>query len=92
MDISAILVKAADALWQVLLVGLLLGAGLPALFAVGVRALNTGRVVVATGPDGEITKASTAGTTVAAVCFAACILAVAFGIVVLVWGKRLFGA
>jgi hypothetical protein len=30
-----------DSLWQVLLVGLLFGAGLPALFAAGIRALGT---------------------------------------------------
>jgi hypothetical protein len=91
MDISAILIKAAEALWQVLLVGLVLGAGLPALFALGVRALNTGRAVVSAGPDGEVTKPSPGGAAVAAVCFAVCVLAVAFGIVVIVWGKQLFG-
>lgn len=91
MDMSAILIKAAEALWQVLVVGLVLGAGLPALFAIGVKALNTGRVVVTTGPDGEVTKASTAGAVTAAICFALCVLAVAFGIVVIVWGKQLFG-
>ena len=41
-----ILVKAFAALWQVLLVGLLLGVGLPALFALGVRSLNSNRVLV----------------------------------------------
>ena len=46
-----ILVKALGALWQVVAVGLLLGAGLPALFALGIRSLNTGRTVpVADGP------------------------------------------
>lgn len=38
-----ILAKALGALWQVLLVGLLLGAGLPVLFAIGVRSLNRSR-------------------------------------------------
>ena len=36
-----ILTKALGALWQVAAVGLLLGAGLPALFALGVRSLNS---------------------------------------------------
>ena len=32
-----------DSLWQVVLVGLVLGAGLPSLFALGVRSLHAGR-------------------------------------------------
>jgi len=47
--------------------------------------------VLAGGPDGDLTKPSTAGTVGATVCFAVCILAVAFGIVVIIWGKKLFG-
>lgn len=85
-----ILIKSLDALWQVALVGLVLGAGLPALFALGVRSLNTGRLVTAGGTD-ETSTASAAGKAGAAVCFAVCILAVAFGIVVIVYGKQLFG-
>ncbi len=92
MDISAIVVKELQALWQILVVGLVLGVGLPVLFAVGIKSLNSNRtVVMAGGPDGEVTKASTPGAIAAIVCFAACILAVAFGIVVLIWGKQLFG-
>ena len=54
-----ILTKALDALWQVLLVGLLLGVGLPAVFALGVRSLNTSRQLVSVGPAGEeVTKPS----------------------------------
>ena len=92
MDISAIVVKELQALWQILVVGLVLGVGLPTLFALGIKSLNTGRtVVLAGGPDGDVTKPSTAGTVGATVCFAVCILAVAFGIVVIIWGKKLFG-
>jgi len=47
-----ILAKAFDALWQVLLVGLLLGVGLPALFALGVRSLNSNRQLVSVGAAG----------------------------------------
>jgi hypothetical protein len=87
-----ILAKALDALWQVLLVGLLLGVGLPALFALGVRSLNGARHLVSVGPAGEeITKPSTAGIAGAIVCFGLCVLAVLFGIVVIVFGKQLFG-
>ncbi len=42
-------VAALDASWRILLVGLLLGAGLPSLFALGVRALAWG-----TGGEAEI--------------------------------------
>ena len=87
-----ILVKAFAALWQVLLVGLLLGAGLPALFALGVRSLNSNRVLVSVGAAGEeVTKPSAAGRVGAVVCFGVCVLAVLFGILVIVYGKQLFG-
>lgn len=38
---------ALDAVWKVLLVGLVLGAGLPALFSLGVRQQAHGRRVLA---------------------------------------------
>ncbi|MFF4381535.1 hypothetical protein [Kitasatospora sp. NPDC001547] len=71
-----------NALWKIIVVGLLAGAGLPALFAVGVRALNppsrpgkptTGRL--AAGPIGR---------TVAALCFAVVLAAVGWGMAVIV--------
>jgi hypothetical protein len=87
-----ILTKAFEALWQVLLVGLLVGVGLPVLFALGVRSLNSNRHLVSVGATGEeITKPSAAGVAGAAVCFGICVLAVLFGIVVIVYGKQLFG-
>lgn len=43
------LVAALDGAWKVLLAGLLLGSGLPALFAFGIRALAWG-----TGGDAEV--------------------------------------
>ncbi|HEX8487094.1 MAG TPA: hypothetical protein VF642_01005 [Propionibacteriaceae bacterium] len=102
-----ILVKALDSLWQVLAVGLLLGAGLPALFALGLRSLNTGRTVtVGTGSLGagtgggssvhgglgaDTSKPSALGLAGAVVCFGIVVLAVVFGIVVIIFGKQLFG-
>ena len=87
-----ILVKAFGALWQVLLVGLLLGVGLPALFALGVRSLNSNRQLVSVGGAGEeVTKPSAVGLAGAVVCFGVCVLAVLFGILVIVYGKQLFG-
>lgn len=86
-----IITKALGALWQVALVGVIIGAGLPALFALGVRALNTGGTVTAGGPSGSGYRASAGGRTIAYVCFGICVLAVLFGIVVIVYGKQLFG-
>ena len=86
-----ILMKSLEALWQVALAGLVLGAGLPALFALGVRSLESNRVLVANGAEIE-SHPSTAGRVGAVVCFGLTALAVLFGIVVIIWGKQLFGA
>lgn len=89
-----ILTNAFGALWQVLAIGLLLGAGLPALFSLGIRALEVGRVpapagVTTSSTDGTV--ASAGGKARAGICFALCVLAVLFGIVVIIFGKQLFG-
>lgn len=65
-----------DSLWQVLLIGLVLGAGLPALFAVGIRFLTWETV----GKDGSAGKRSVAGTAAAMLCFAGIIAAIVTGI------------
>jgi hypothetical protein len=78
IELSAIL----SSVGQVLLAGLLLGAGLPALFALGMRLLS-----VAEDADGKARVATAAGWT----CFGLCIAAALFGIVVIVFGNRLFG-
>ena len=88
-----IVLKTVNALWQVIVVGLVLGAGLPALFSLGMRSLERGRVpapagVTATSTDGTV--ASAAGKIGAGICFAITILAVLFGIVVIIFGKQLF--
>ncbi len=75
-----------DSLWKVVLVGLLLGAGLPAIFALGLRALAVGETPDdATGTTQlRTTQARTtrpaAATAVAALCFAVVVLAIAAGI------------
>ncbi len=89
-----IFLKAFSALWQVLAVGLLLGAGIPAVFSLGMRSLDTGRVPAPAGAahvstDGTV--ASTSGKIGAGICFGLCVLAVLFGIVVIIFGKQLFG-
>jgi hypothetical protein len=86
VDISEILIHAGEALGHVVLVGLLLGAGLPALFALGVLGLDGGRGAV----GGEAIGPTRPGT-VAGLCFGICVLAVVAGVVVVAYGKQLFG-
>jgi hypothetical protein len=70
----------------------LLGAGLPALFALGVRALYGTEVATAGTPgSSRATTNSRGGRVVAYLCFGVCVAAVVFGIVVIVFGKQLFG-
>ena len=59
-------------LWQILLVGIVLGAGLPALFAVGVRFLTS------TEPDTG--KRGLVGTVGAGLCFGVVLIAIVVGI------------
>jgi len=80
--VSANLGFALDSGWQVLLVALVLGAGLPMVFALGIRALAWG-----TGGEAERTpggRPHAAGRIAAAACFAVVVLAVAVGITVVV--------
>ena len=72
------------AVWEIVVVGLLAGAGLPALFAIGLRALGKpakGHVTVA---DDELVGGSRAGIAIAAVCFAIVLAAVGYGIYIIV--------
>ncbi len=76
------------ALWQVVLVGILLGAGLPALFAVGLRARSMpggGRTTATAGADSEhVYGGNPAGLAVAAVCFAVVLAAIGYGVYLIV--------
>lgn len=82
-------IKILSSLWQVLAVGVLLGAGLPALFSLGMRSLVIGRIA----PDGSLIGDSptTLGRAGAYVCFGLTILAAVGGIIVIVFGKQIFG-
>jgi len=76
------------ALWQILVVGLLAGAGLPALFAVGLRALSLrpgGGAAQAAGDD-HVMGGSPVGTAAAGLCFAVVLAAVGYGIYIIVNG------
>jgi hypothetical protein len=81
------------ALWQVVLVGLLFGAGLPALFAVGLRALSApGNRRTLSVADGQTQTAGAdrvyggnpVGLAVAVVCFAVILAAIGYGIYLIV--------
>ena len=77
---------ALSAAWRVLLAGLILGAGLPTLFALGVRSLAWGGGATASG------KAQPLGTVLGWACFAIVLLGVALGITFIVasgFGKAL---
>jgi len=66
-----------SAVWRIVVVSLLVGAGLPALFAVGIRGLATeGRPATRTPVRG--------GTVLAVVCFALVLAAVGSGIAIIV--------
>ncbi|MFC7431546.1 MULTISPECIES: hypothetical protein [unclassified Agrococcus] len=71
-DLSALLVSIVS----VLVVGLVLGAGIPTIYALGARQLEQ-----------ATTRAKVLGWSAMAVC----VLLAAAGIVLIVWGKALFG-
>jgi hypothetical protein len=82
------------ALWQIVVAGLLAGAGLPALFAVGVRALNMpgSRVQTAgaggstdTEPD-RVYGGNPVGLVIGSLCFAIVLAAIGYGIYLIVAG------
>ena len=87
-----ILTKALDALWQVLLVG---PSGAPR--AIRPRtALPGHRTTVTVGGGGygtadDASKPSRLGIAGAVVCFSIAVLAVLFGIVVIIFGNQIFG-
>lgn len=85
-----IFLKAFESLWQVLVAGIVLGAGLPALFALGIKAVGSGRTLAADGTT-YTTPVTPAGRVGSTVLFGVCAAAVLFGIVVIVFGSQLFG-
>ena len=72
-----ILWLAFEGTWHVLLAGLILGAGLPAVFALGVRSLSLG-----SGGPGQ--RPSLLGWITAGVCFTVVLLAVLAGIATII--------
>jgi hypothetical protein len=81
------------ALWQILVVGMLAGAGLPALFAIGLRVLAPPRRQAAAaagaqpqGTGGAVTS-SPLNIAGASACFAIVLAAVGYGIYLIVAGS-----
>jgi hypothetical protein len=74
------------ALWRIVVVGLICGAGLPAVFAFGLKALELGQHD-STGGDGAATATrNPVGVALAAVCFAVVLAAIGWGIYLIVDG------
>jgi len=72
------------AVWEIVVFGLLAGAGLPALFAIGMRALSIpARGQAADGQD-QLVGGNPAGIAVAAVCFLIVLAAIGYGIYIIV--------
>lgn len=73
---------ALDGAWKVLVTGLILGAGLPAVFAIGIRSLAWG-----TGGAAEVDTSAQphpAGRVIAGLCFLVCLAGAAIGITIIV--------
>jgi hypothetical protein len=70
------------ALWKILVFGMIAGAGLPALFAVGLRALSMkgGRAQTAGADSDEIVGGNPVGIAAAAFCFLVVLAAISWGI------------
>jgi hypothetical protein len=79
-----------SALWKIIVIGLAAGAGLPAVFALGLRALNPSSASEA--PAEARGSASSGislsgGTVIAGLCFAAVLAGVGWGIYSIVHGS-----
>lgn len=71
-----------SAIWKILVFGLIAGAGLPALFAVGMRALALpgSRVQTAGADSDHLVGGNILGMIIAAVCFLIVLAAIGWGI------------
>jgi hypothetical protein len=75
------------ALWQIVVLGLIAGAGLPALFAIGLRALSlggntqtAGGDAVAGGSSDRLVGGNPVGLVVGGLCFLIVLAAIGWGI------------
>jgi hypothetical protein len=82
-----------NSIWQILVVGLLFGAGLPAIFALGMRSLTmvpAGTTVDPDSPDALPTTGT--GRFLAWLCFGLCAVFILVGIAIIIWGNQIFGS
>jgi hypothetical protein len=69
------------AIWKIVVIGLLAGAGLPALFALGLRALSAGPRTATVGTDDDrVYGGNPLGLVAATLCFAVVLAAIGWGI------------
>ena len=76
-----------SALWKIIVVGLLAGAGLPAIFAIGLRALNFRSGATVSADDSHVYGGNPAGLVAAGLCFALVLAAIGWGIYFIVHGS-----
>ncbi len=75
-----------SALWKIVVFGLIAGAGLPAIFAVGLRSLSLGPRTVHASADGTVAESdglvggSAVGMLGAAICFLIVLAAIGWGV------------
>jgi len=76
-----------DALWKIVVFGVLLGAGLPALFAIGLRAMSPSTPATVpvetgstTGGGAQPQPGDVVGRAIAVLCFAIVLAAIGWGI------------
>jgi hypothetical protein len=72
------------AIWEIVVVGLLAGAGLPALFAIGLRALGMPGTRHREKAGDELVGGNPAGITIAVACFAVVVASIGYGIYIIV--------
>ena len=76
-----------QALWQIVVFGLLAGAGLPAVFALGLRALSIGSKAGTTEESDTIVGGNPVGMIVGGLCFLIVLAGIAGGIYFIVAGS-----
>jgi hypothetical protein len=78
-----------NALWKIIVLGLVFGAGAPALFAVGLRSLSIPRVGgrVSSVDDDQVYAGNPVGLVGAMLCFAIILAAIGYGIYFIVKGS-----
>ena len=78
-----------SALWKILVVGLLAGAGLPALFAIGLRAFNyrSASAGAVSPDDNHVYGGNPAGAVIGVFCVLVVLAAIGWGIYFIVHGS-----